>query len=130
MEIRCEHCDTIYDEAYDRPHCPHDLLPPKTGIDMSRKWLFRKLSGPDSRGMGYVSQDGEDILHAGSMGLSTAENLTIGLLAASAPALQDAAEVFILDLENAAKDETRAIDLRVHEKRFRAALALANEETE
>ena len=90
---------------------------------MSGKWLFRELGGPDSRGMGYVSQDGEDILHTGSMCLSAAENLTIGLLAASAPALQDAAEVFILDLENAAKDNTRTVNLRVHEERFRAALA-------
>jgi hypothetical protein len=35
MEIRCEHCDTIYDDAERLTYCPHDdIMPP---ADMAQK---------------------------------------------------------------------------------------------
>ncbi len=61
-------------------------------------WEFRELRGDDSRGMGYVSRDGVDILHVGEMGLSKADNLAIGHLAAAAPTMYEALKECAEDL--------------------------------
>lgn len=54
------------------------------------EWKFEELCCDDSRGLGYVSVDGKDILHTGESSLWRYENLAIGHLSAAAPALYKA----------------------------------------
>lgn len=95
-------------------------------------WEFRELTCHDPRGMGYVSENGIDILHTGAMELSDQQNIAIGKLAASAPALVKALRELLELCDADASFENRDIESYKYDaivddvmEQARAALTLA-----
>lgn len=93
---------------------------------VSGDWEFVELAGDDSRGMGYIQADGEDILHVGVMGFSKAQNLEIAHLAKAAPYLLEALEKITAGLSDV--DDNYALIIGPEVKAARAAILKAKGE--
>ena len=79
----------------------------------SGEWRFRQI---DDDGLGYIEADGHDIMHAGVLDISPAENIANALLTAAAPDLAKAlktarASINAFYVAMGMTDEGRALNL-------------------